>query len=54
MARLTGGGAYVVVHPGASVPARQPSPDHSRRIVRALAAEGHRVLVTGAPGPNRS
>ncbi|MDT7802080.1 MAG: hypothetical protein QOI78_5513 [Actinomycetota bacterium] len=47
--RLTGGGPYVVYHPGASVPARQPSPAHSRRIVGALAAEGHRVLVTGAP-----
>ncbi|SFW84344.1 glycosyltransferase family 9 protein [Amycolatopsis australiensis] len=49
MARLTGGGPYVVVHPGASVPARQPSPERSRRIVRALVADGHRVLVTGAP-----
>jgi ADP-heptose:LPS heptosyltransferase len=49
VARLTGGGPYVVVHPGASVPARQPSPACSHRIVRALAAEGHRVLVTGAP-----
>ncbi|MEV6922316.1 glycosyltransferase family 9 protein [Amycolatopsis sp. NPDC051106] len=48
--RLTGGGAYVVVHPAASVPARQPSPSWTRRVVRALAAEGHRVLVTGAPG----
>jgi ADP-heptose:LPS heptosyltransferase len=47
--RLTGGGPYVVVHPGASVPARQPSPAHSHRIVRALAADGHRVLVTGPP-----
>jgi ADP-heptose:LPS heptosyltransferase len=48
-ARLTGGGPYVVVHPGASVPARQPSAAWSRRVVRALTAEGHRVLVTGAP-----
>jgi ADP-heptose:LPS heptosyltransferase len=48
--RLTGGGAYVVVHPAASVPARQPSPSWTRRVVRALAAEGHRVLVTGGPG----
>ncbi|MFJ7214789.1 glycosyltransferase family 9 protein [Amycolatopsis sp. NPDC098790] len=48
--RLTGGGPYVVVHPAASVPARQPSPAWSHRVVRALAAEGHRVLVTGAPG----
>ncbi|MGW3994240.1 glycosyltransferase family 9 protein [Amycolatopsis sp. NPDC004772] len=49
MARLTGGGAYVVVHPAASVPARQPSAAWSRETVRALAADGHRVLVTGAP-----
>lgn len=48
--RLTGGGPYVVVHPAASVPARQPSAAWSHRVVRALAAEGHRVLVTGAPG----
>ncbi|WP_439379518.1 glycosyltransferase family 9 protein [Amycolatopsis lexingtonensis] len=47
--RLTGGGPYVVVHPAASVPARQPSAAWSRRLVRALIADGHRVLVTGAP-----
>ncbi|WP_410673956.1 glycosyltransferase family 9 protein [Amycolatopsis sp. cmx-4-68] len=47
--RLTGGGRYVVVHPAASVPARQPSATWSHRMVRALAADGHRVLVTGAP-----
>lgn len=45
---LTRGGPYVVVHPGASVPARQPSPTCTHRIVRALVAEGHRVVVTGA------
>ncbi len=49
VAHLTGGGPYVVVHPGASVPARQPSPAAGHRIVRALVAEGYRVLVTGAP-----
>ncbi|MET8849509.1 glycosyltransferase family 9 protein [Amycolatopsis sp. NPDC004625] len=48
-AQLTGGGRYVVVHPAASVPARQPSPSWSRETVRALAADGHRVLVTGSP-----
>ena len=47
---VTGGGPYVVVHPGASVPARQPSPSWSARLVAALAAAGHRVLVTGGPG----
>lgn len=46
---LTGSGPYVVVHPGASVPARQPSPSWSARLVAALTARGHRVLVTGGP-----
>ncbi|GAB3886862.1 hypothetical protein GCM10029964_051850 [Kibdelosporangium lantanae] len=40
---------YVVVHPAASVPARQPSAQHTARIVRALTEAGHKVLVTGAP-----
>ncbi|MFS0705216.1 glycosyltransferase family 9 protein, partial [Cellulomonas sp. 179-A 9B4 NHS] len=43
------GGGYVVVHPGASVPARAPAPDHARAIVAALAAAGRTVLVTGGP-----
>jgi heptosyltransferase-3 len=38
---------YVVVHPGASVPARAPSPDHAARIVKALTQNGWTVLVTG-------
>ncbi|MDP9435963.1 MAG: glycosyltransferase family 9 protein [Actinomycetota bacterium] len=46
---VAGGGRYVVVHPGASVPARQPSAAWSARLVRALADAGHRVLVTGGP-----
>lgn len=46
---LTGPGPYVVVHPGASVPARQPSATWSARLVGALTAAGHRVLVTGGP-----
>ena len=46
---LTGTGPYVVVHPGASVPARQPSAAWSARLVAALDAAGHRVLVTGGP-----
>jgi ADP-heptose:LPS heptosyltransferase len=41
---------FVVVHPGASVPARAWAPQHSRRLVRALAAGGREVVVTGAPG----
>jgi ADP-heptose:LPS heptosyltransferase len=43
-----GGEPYVVVHPGASVPARAPVPDRSRAYVDALADDGWRVLVTGA------
>ncbi len=43
-------GTYVVVHPGASVPARAPSPAVSAATVSALAARGHRVVVTGGPG----
>ncbi|KZB79345.1 glycosyltransferase family 9 protein [Amycolatopsis regifaucium] len=40
---------YVVVHPAASVPARQPSAARSAAIVRALQAAGRRVVVTGSP-----
>lgn len=44
------GDGYVVVHPGASVPARAPAPDHARALVAALADAGRTVLVTGGPG----
>lgn len=47
---LTGPGPYVVVHPGASVPARAWSPRRSTALVAELAARGHRVVVTGSPG----
>ena len=47
---LTGDSPYVVVHPGASVPARAPSPDWARALVVALSEAGHRVVVTGGPG----
>ncbi|MFI6208459.1 glycosyltransferase family 9 protein [Streptomyces sp. NPDC051041] len=47
---LTGPGPYVVLHPGASVPARAWSPERSAEAVRELAAAGHRVVVTGGPG----
>lgn len=40
---------YVVVHPGASVPARAAAPATMRAVVAALAAAGHRVVVTGGP-----
>jgi ADP-heptose:LPS heptosyltransferase len=46
---LVGKGRYVVLHPGASVPARAWSPDRCAGAVAALAAAGRRVLVTGAP-----
>ncbi len=38
---------YVVVHPGASVPARMWPADLSRRLVEALAGGGWAVAVTG-------
>lgn len=38
---------HVVVHPGASVPARTWSARRYRELVRALNAEGFRVVVTG-------
>ena len=40
---------YLVVHPGASVPARACPPQTCRDIVAALTAAGHRVVVTGGP-----
>jgi ADP-heptose:LPS heptosyltransferase len=44
---------YVVVHPGASVPARAwPATKHAR-LVEALAGEGRRVVVTGGPDERR-
>ncbi|WP_165986849.1 glycosyltransferase family 9 protein [Streptomyces sp. YIM 98790] len=46
---LTGPEPYVVVHPGASVPARAWSPARATRAVAALAEAGHRVVVTGGP-----
>jgi ADP-heptose:LPS heptosyltransferase len=40
---------YVVVHPGASVPARAWAPERNAELVTALAAGGRRVVVTGSP-----
>ncbi|MEU4835984.1 glycosyltransferase family 9 protein [Streptosporangium sp. NPDC023615] len=48
-AHLTGPPGYVVVHPGASVPARTWPAERHRRAVAELAGDGHRVVVTGAP-----
>ncbi|NYI04107.1 glycosyltransferase family 9 protein [Allostreptomyces psammosilenae] len=47
---LTGGDGHVVVHPGASAPARRWPAERCAEAVRALTAAGHRVVVTGAPG----
>jgi ADP-heptose:LPS heptosyltransferase len=39
----------VVVHPGASVPARAWAPERNAALVSELAAAGRRVVVTGGP-----
>ncbi|MFC4464176.1 glycosyltransferase family 9 protein [Streptomyces xiangluensis] len=44
---LTGPEPYVVLHPGAAVPARAWSPARAARAAAALAAEGYRVVITG-------
>jgi len=44
---------YVVVHPGASVPARAWAPERHTALVEALAAGGWRVVVTGDAGERR-
>jgi ADP-heptose:LPS heptosyltransferase len=41
---------YVVLHPGASAPARSWPAERCAEAVEALADAGHRVLVTGGPG----
>lgn len=41
---------YVVVHPGAAVPSRAWPPEQATAAVTALAAAGHRVVVTGGAG----
>jgi ADP-heptose:LPS heptosyltransferase len=40
---------YVVLHPGASVPARAWPAERCREAVGALAGAGHHVVVTGGP-----
>jgi ADP-heptose:LPS heptosyltransferase len=40
---------YIVLHPGASVPARAWPAERCAEAVEALADAGHRVLVTGGP-----
>lgn len=46
---LTGNGPYVVLHPGASAPARAWSPERCAEAVELLSDAGHRVVVTGGP-----
>ncbi|HXV93176.1 MAG TPA: glycosyltransferase family 9 protein, partial [Pseudonocardia sp.] len=43
------GAGYVVVHPGAAVPARRWPAGHHREVVRLLTATGTPVVVTGGP-----
>lgn len=43
-------GRYVVMHPGASVPARAPAPGQAATLVQALSDKGWNVVVTGGPG----
>lgn len=46
---LTGRGPYVVLHPGASAPARAWSVRRCAEAVALLTDAGHRVVVTGGP-----
>lgn len=47
---IASGGPYVVVHPGATAPARAWPALHHAATVELLEAYGHRVVVTGGPG----
>jgi ADP-heptose:LPS heptosyltransferase len=46
-------GDYVVVHPGAAVPARAWAPERHAALVDALVEAGRRVVVTGGPDERR-
>lgn len=46
---LVGADGYVVLHPGASVPAREWPADRCADAVRSLVRGGERVVVTGTP-----
>lgn len=50
---LTGAAGYIVVHPGASAPARQWPAPLCAQAVRDLVAEGHRVVITGSTRERR-
>ncbi|MCW2910938.1 MAG: ADP-heptose:LPS heptosyltransferase [Actinomycetia bacterium] len=45
---LTGDGRYIVLHAGASVPARHPSTARTAAMIAALVTAGHRVVLTGS------
>ncbi|GAB3300207.1 glycosyltransferase family 9 protein [Parasphingorhabdus pacifica] len=49
VSHLVGSSDFVVVHPGASVPAREWPAERCTEAVRLLARRGHRVVVTGTP-----
>jgi ADP-heptose:LPS heptosyltransferase len=49
-AEVAGLDRYVVVHPGASVPAREWPAERHRDLVAAYASRGTPVVVTGSPG----
>ena len=50
---LIGAPGYVVMHPGASVPAREWPAQHCAQAVRLLTSAGYRVVVTGSAGEQR-
>jgi ADP-heptose:LPS heptosyltransferase len=47
---LTGGERYVVLHPGASAPARRWPPQRWEETMTELTRRGRRVVLTGGPG----
>ncbi|WP_231995456.1 glycosyltransferase family 9 protein [Mycobacterium sp. 1274756.6] len=47
LAKTLGGNDFVVFHPAAAVPSRQPTAAAAAAMVAALAQAGHRVVVTG-------
>lgn len=50
VAHLVGGEPYIVLHPGAAVPARAWPPLHHAALAELLTGAGYRVVVTGGSG----